>query len=157
MKKVTIEPFKVIGIAVRTTNEHGKSAQDIGQLWGKFMGEGIAEKIPNKIGSNVFSVYTNYQGDHTQPYDTILGCKVSSLEDIPEGFVGQSFDGGTYGKFVSKGDLTKGVVFGTWAEINERQLDRVFTADFELYGQKAMNPTAAEVEVYVGIKNTTND
>ncbi len=153
MKNVTIEPFKVIGIGVTTTNENGQSAQDIGQLWGKFMAEGIADQIPNKIDSNVFSIYTNYQGDHTQPYDTILGCKVDSLTDIPEGMVGQAFDGGTYRKFVSKGDLTKGVLFGTWSEIHEQPLDRVYTADFELYGEKAMNPTDAEVEVFVGIKN----
>tara|TARA_R110000744_G_scaffold353214_1_gene459526 strand:+ start:3400 stop:3606 length:207 start_codon:yes stop_codon:yes gene_type:complete len=66
--------------------------------------------------------------------------------------VGQSFDGGTYGKFVSKGDLTKGVVFGTWSEIWKKDLNRVFTADFELYGVKAQNPTDAEVEVLVAIK-----
>ena len=153
MKKVTIEPFKVIGIAVTTTNENGKSAQDIGALWGKFMGEGIATQIPNKLDENVFSIYTNYQGDHTQPYDTILGCKVSNLDEIPEGMVGQSFDGGTYGKFVSKGDLTKGVVFGTWTDIWEEDLDRVFTADFEVYGERAQNPTDAEVDVLVALKS----
>lgn len=152
MQKVQIESFKVIGIAVRTTNEKGKSAQDIGQLWGRFMSEGVAEKIPIKIDANFFSVYTNYQGDHTQPYDTILGCKVSTLENIPDGMVGQSFDGGTYGKFVSKGDLTKGAVYGTWAEILETNLDRTFTADFEVYGEKAQNPTDAEVDVLVAIK-----
>jgi len=151
MKKVTIQPFNVIGIAVRTTNENGQSGQDIGQLWGKFMSEGISSKIPNKIDENVFSIYTNYEGDHTKPYDTILGCKVSSLNDIPDGMVGQSFDGGTYGKFVSKGDLTKGVVFGTWSEIWNKDLNRVFTADFEIYGEKAQNPTDAEVDVLVAI------
>ena len=65
--------------------------------------------------------------------------------------VGQSFDGGTYGKSVSKGDLTKGVVFGTWTEIWESDLDRVFTADFELYGTRAQNPSDAEVDVLVAI------
>jgi len=157
MQNVKIEPFKVIGISVNTTNENGKSAQDIGQLWGKFMSEGTVNKIPNKVDDNIFSIYTNYQGDHTQPYDTILGCKVSSLKEIPGGMVGQSFEGGSYRKFVSKGDLTKGVVFGTWSEINHQKLDRVFTADFELYGEKAQNPTDAEVEVFVGIKNENND
>ena len=157
MQKVKIESFKVIGITVNTTNENGKSAQDIGQLWGKFMSEGTIDKIPNKIDTSIFSIYTNYQGDHTKPYDTILGCKVSSLEEIPVGMVGQAFDGGTYGKFVSKGDLNKGIVFGTWSEINQQKLNRVFTADFELYGEKAQDPSNAEVEVYVGIKNETND
>ena len=151
MQRVTIKPFQVIGITVNTTNENGQSTQDIGQLWETFMSKGIAEKIPNKIDQSILSIYTNYEGDHTKPYDTILGCKVSSLQEIPEGMVGQSFIGGTYGKFISKGDLTKGVVFGTWAEINQQKLDRTFTADFELYGEKAQDPTNAEVEIYVGI------
>jgi len=153
MLKVKIEPFKVIGIAVRTTNENGESAQDIGQLWGKFMSERISHKIPDKIDDTIFSIYTNYESDHTKPYDTILGCKVDSLDNIPDGMIGQSFDGGNYGKFVSKGDLTKGVVFGTWSEIWKKDLDRVFTADFESYGEKAQNPTDAEVEVLVAIKD----
>ena len=151
MKKVTIAPFNVIGIAVRTTNENGQSGEDIGQLWGKFMSEGIAAQIPNKMDESVFSIYTNYESDHTKPYDTILGCKVSSLDEIPEGMVGQAFEGGTYGKFVSKGDLTKGVVFGTWTEIWKQDLDRVFTADFEVYGERAQNPTDAEVDVLIAL------
>lgn len=153
MQKVRIESFKVIGIAVRTTNSNNKSAQDIAALWGKFMKEGIADKIPNKIDSEVLSLYTNYEGDHTQPYDTILGCKVSSLEIIPEGMVGQAFDGGTYGKFIAKGDLTKGLIFGTWTDIWKKGLDRVFTADFEIYGEKAQNPLDAEVDVLVALKS----
>ena len=32
MKTQTIEPFKIIGIKVRTTNENGQSAKDIGNL-----------------------------------------------------------------------------------------------------------------------------
>jgi predicted transcriptional regulator YdeE len=157
MQTVKIEPFMVIGIAVRTTNKNGKSTQDIGQLWERFISEKIAEKIPNKANNNVFSIYTNYQGDHTQAYDTILGCEVSSLEKVPEGMVGQSFAGGVYRKFISKGDLTKGVVFETWSEIWNENLNRDFTADFEIYGEKAQNPTNAEVEVYVGLKKEDND
>ena len=152
MQKVKIEAFKVIGIAVRTTNVNGQAGQDIGQLWGKFMSEGIADKIPNKLDANIFSIYTNYEGDHMKPYDTILGCKVSSLDEVPVGMVGQAFDGGTYGKFISKGDLTKGVVFGTWSEIWKKDLDRVYTADFEIYGERAQNPTDAEVDVLIALK-----
>lgn len=152
MKKVTIKPFMVIGIAVRTSNIDEQSAQDIGQLWGKFMSEGTAGQIPNKVSEEILSIYTNYEGDHMKPYDTILGCKVDSLDTIPEGMVGQSFDGGTYGKYVCKGDLTQGAVWGTWSEIFEEKIDRVFTADFEVYGEKAQNPSDAEVDVLVAIK-----
>ena len=153
MQIVKITPFKVIGIAVRTTNDNGQSAKDIGVLWQRFMSEGIAEKIPNKMDNEVLSIYTNYQGDHTQPYDTILGCRVNTLEGIPAGMVGQAFDGGTYAKYISKGDLTQGAVYETWVEIWSKNLKRVFTADFEVYGEKALNPTDVEVEILVAIKN----
>ena len=151
MKRITIEPFKVIGIAVRTTNQNGQAGQDIGALWSKFMSEGIVDKIPNKLDSTIFSIYTDYEGDHTEPYNTILGSKVSTLDDIPTGMVGQAFDGGNYGQFVSKGDLTKGVVFGTWTDIWTMDIDRVYTADFEIYGQKAQNPTDAEVDIFIAL------
>lgn len=153
MQKVKIEPFKVIGIAVRTANANRESAKDIGQLWGKFMSEGISDKIPNKIDDIIYSIYTNYESDHTKPYDTILGYKVRTLDKVPEGMVGQAFDGGTYGKFIFKGDLTKGIVFDTWSEIWKKDLDRLYTADFELYGAKALNPSNAEVEILVAIND----
>lgn len=151
MQHLTIEPFQVIGITVRTTNQNGQAAQDIGQLWNQFMTEGILAKIPHKIDHNILSIYTNYEGDHTQPYDTILGCKVSSLATIPEGMIGKAFDGGSYVPFVSKGDLTKGVVYNTWLSIWEEELDRVYSADFEVYGEKAQNPEAAEVDIFIAV------
>ena len=152
VEKISIEPFMVIGIAVRTTNENGQSAQDIGQLWGRFMSEQIVQTIPNKISSDILSIYTNYEGDHTKPYDTILGCKVSSLETVPEDMVGRSFDGGTYHRYIAKGDITKGLIFKTWSEIWNAKINRAFKADFEVYGEKAQEPTDAEVEIYVGIQ-----
>ncbi len=151
MQTVKIEDFKVIGLSIRTSNANGQSAQDIGALWGKFMSENIAAKIPNKIEDSVFSIYTNYEGDHTMPYDTVLGCKVSSLEEIPEGMVGQSFEGGEHVKFVAKGDLAQGAVYQTWGQIWDSGLNRKFTADFEVYGEKAQNPADAEVDIFVAV------
>lgn len=152
MQNVKIESFKVIGITVRTTNENGQAAQDIPQLWGRFMAEGILEKIPHKIDDSILSIYTNYESDHTKPYDTIIGCRVSSLNIVPEGMVGRSFDGGTYTKFVSKGDLTKDAVYNTWKEIWNTDLNRTYKADFDVYGEKAQHPTNGEIDIFVGIK-----
>lgn len=152
MQTVKIAPFQIIGISVRTTNEKGQAASDIGSLWEKFMTTGISEKIPNKISEEVFSIYTNYESDHTKPYDTILGCKVSSLENIPEDMIGQSFKGGTFAKFISKGDATQGVVYQTWTEIWNTNLERLYTADFEIYGEKATDIKNAKVDIFVAVK-----
>lgn len=153
MQKVTIKPFKVIGIGVRTDNGHGNAEQAIPALWKNFMANGLQSKIPNKISEEILSLYTNYESDHTKPYDVILGCKVDSLDHIPEGMVGQAFDGGTYVNHVSKGDMTQGAVINTWLEIWNSNLDRTYTADFEVYGEKAADPTNAEVDILVAVRD----
>ncbi len=86
MNKTNIETFTVIGIAVRTTNKNGQSAKDIGALWNKFMSEDILSQIPNKIDNTIYSIYTEYEGDYTQPYTTILGCKVKSKDGMTATF-----------------------------------------------------------------------
>ncbi len=156
MQTVKIEPFNIIGISIRTTNENGQASKEIAELWGKFMSESILEKIPNKVDNEIYSLYTNYESDHTKPYTAILGCKVENLDDIPNGMVGKSFSGGTYTKITAKGDLMQGLVVNQWSKIFEMELDRTFDTDFEIFGEKAQNPSDAEVYFYVGIKQETN-
>ncbi|MDW9378621.1 GyrI-like domain-containing protein [Chryseobacterium sp. JV558] len=152
MNNMKVEPFKVIGITVRTTNENGQAAKDIPVLWEKLMNENILNMIPNKIDNTIYSIYTDYEKDHTKPYTTVLGCKVENLDNIPEGMAGYSFDGGDYVKFTTKGDLSKGLVFNEWLKIWEMDLGRIFTADFEIYGEKAQNPSDAKVDILIAVK-----
>ena len=152
MENQKIKTFNVIGISVRTTNENGQAAQDIPELWNNFMTNGIADKIPNKIDNSLYCIYTDYEKDHTRPYTTILGCKVSSLQTIPDGMVGKNFEETTYTKIVAKGNILQGMVFNEWTKIWNSNLNRTFTADFELYGEKAQNPENAEVDIFIAIK-----
>lgn len=154
MKKTKVEAFKIIGISVRTSNVNGKAAQDIPALWQKFMAQETAKNIPNLIDESAYAVYTNYEGDHMKPYDTIIGCKVSSLDKIPDGMVGHEITGGTYAEFLSKGDLMQGAVISTWTEIwNTPDLKRVYSSDFELYDQRAKDMSNAEVPILVAINS----
>lgn len=147
-----MEPFKVIGIAVRTTNENNQAAKDIPVLWEKFMSEDILNAIPNKIDTAVYSIYTDYEKDHTKPYTTVLGCKVENLDHIPEGMVGKSFEGGNYIRFTPKGNLAEGLVINEWNKIWNMDLGRIFTADFEIYGEKAQNPSDAEIDILIAVE-----
>lgn len=156
MQTVKIEPFKIIGISIRTTNENGQASKEIAELWGKFMSDNILTKIPNKVDNEIYSLYTDYESDHTKPYTVILGCKVENLDNIPNSMVGKSLDGGTYVKTTVKGDLMQGLVVNQWSKIFEMELDRTYDADFEIFGEKAQNPSDAEVDFYVGIKQETN-
>jgi predicted transcriptional regulator YdeE len=151
MENKIIEPFKIIGIAIRTTNENNQAATDIGNLWGKFMGENVMASIPNKVDNTIYSIYTEYESDFTKPYTTMLGCKVNSLNDIPDGLLGKTFEGGEYIRFNAKGDLAKGIVYSKWVEIWNKDLNRKYTADFEVYGEKSQNPSEAEVEIFIAI------
>jgi predicted transcriptional regulator YdeE len=152
MSNQTIQKFSVIGISVRTTNENGQAGQDIPALWNKFMTEGITEQIPNKIDNSIYCIYTEYEKDHTKPYTTILGCKVENLDTIPNGMTGKTFDKATYTKHIAKGNILEGMVFNEWTKIWNSDLDRTFTADFEVYGEKAQNPEKAEVDIFVAVK-----
>ncbi|OUL63635.1 GyrI-like domain-containing protein [Flavobacterium sp. AJR] len=151
MELITIEEFFIIGLSIRTTNENEQSATDIPALWNKFMSENTIENIPNKIDSSIYAVYTEYEKDYTKPYTTILGCKVSILENIPTGMIGKIIAKETYKQFTAKGKLADGVVIQKWIEIWNTDLNRKYTADFEIYGEKASNPENAEVPIFIAI------
>ena len=135
-----IQKFNVIGISIRTTNEDGQSGKDIPALWNKFMTEEIQGKIPNKVSEDIFCIYTDYEKDHTKPYTTILGCKVENLDNIPENMVGKTIESADYEELIAKGNLSDGIVYNKWLEIWNSDLNRSFTADFEIYGSKTQNP-----------------
>jgi predicted transcriptional regulator YdeE len=147
-----IQKFSVIGISVRTTNENGKSGEDIPALWNKFMSEEIQRKIPNKVSEDIFCIYTDYEKDHTKPYTTILGCKVESLDVVPENMTGKTIESANYEELTAKGNLAEGIVYNKWLEIWKSDLDRSFTADFEVYGEKTQNPENAEVDIYIALQ-----
>jgi len=142
----------VIGISMRTTNENGQAAQDIPALWNQFLSGQIASRILNKIGNDVYCIYTDYEKDHTKPYTTILGCKVSSLAVIPEGLVGKTIHTGKYFLETAKGNILQGIVFDAWVRIWNAGLPRTFTADFEVYGDKTKNPENGEVDIFIAVK-----
>ncbi len=147
-----IKSFSVIGISVRTTNENGQAGLDIPAIWNKFITEGIAEKITNKIDNAIYCIYTDYEKDHTKPYTTILGCKVENLNNIPSGMAGKTFEEADYEKFVAKGNILKGIVFNEWTKIWNADLNRTFVADFEVYREKAQNAENVEVDIFVATK-----
>lgn len=151
MTTVTVNQFHLVGIAIRTTNEQNKTENEIPMLWDKFFKEDISNKIPNKVCTAIYSLYTNYEGDHTMPYTTIIGCEVADLSDIPEGMIGQTFNADTYHKITVKGDLTQGLIINKWKKIWSENWDRKYTADFEVYDEKASNPHDAEVSIYLAI------
>jgi predicted transcriptional regulator YdeE len=152
MDNIVLDPFFLIGITVRTTNENGQSSIDIPKLWETFFARGIRAQIPEKISEDLYCVYTDYEQDHTKPYTTLLGCRVQHLDHIPEGMHGLEVKGATYRKFTAKGKITEGIVFQKWLDIWNTEMSRDFTTDFEIYGPKAQNPDDAEIDIFVSVR-----
>ena len=145
--------FKIIGISTRTTNQNNKSQEDLGKLWRQFYAENIFEKIPNKISNEILSIYTDYKSDFTEDYLTIIGVLVSTLNEIPNGLIGREFQSDNFKKFTAKGEMPNAVV-NTWIEIwnRDKELNRKYSYDFEVYGEKSQNGENSEVEIYIATK-----
>ena len=144
-------PFKIIGLAVRTTNRGGQAMQDIGKLWGDFFSRRISDHVPGKISDEIVNLYTEYEGDHDAYYLAVLGHKVASLEHIPEDMIGREIEGAKYAVFTAEGKLPDAIV-STWSAIHTADIDRSYKADFDVYGKEARDPENACVKIYVSIR-----
>lgn len=134
--------MQIIGLSIRTTNENQQSAQDIPALWGKFITEGTAEKIPDKVDDSIYCVYTDYEKDFTKPYTVILGCRVNSIESLPDGMTYTVIEKENYSKYVASSPEE---VFNEWVKIWNSDLKRTYKADFEVYAADS------SIEIFVGI------
>jgi len=150
--------FTVVGISTRTTNALEMSGRGvIGMQWERFMQDGLLARIPNRVDSNILAVYTDYESDHSGAYTFLLGARVSSAEHVPAGMVAKEVPPGKYALFISRQGPAAKVVSEAWQHINSLPKsapggDRIYRADFEVYGPRAADPQHAQADIYVGIR-----
>jgi len=152
MENIKKEALTIVGVTVRTANKPGQAEKDIPMLWGKFMTDEIKNKIPNRVGETIYALYTDYESDHTAPYTMLIGYCVKDLDNIDEDLTVKIIPAANYVKFIAKGDLTKTAVYDTWMDIWNTDLKRTYTTDFEIYGEKAIDPTNGEAEIFIGVQ-----
>lgn len=145
--------FKIIGISIITTNKNNQAQQDLGKLWEQFFFENIFDRIPNKVSSEIVSIYTDYKSDYTDEYTTIIGVPVTTLDEIPEGLVGRELQSENFQRFTAKGHMPKAVA-DTWIDIwqKDQELNRKYSYDFEVYGEKSQKGKQSEVEIFISIR-----
>ena len=148
---VELEEKVVVGIKVKTTNQEGKSIQDIGLTWQKLF-TGVYEKIQNKLNNKTIGLYTEYEGDYTKPYTFIAGAESNkSIEDNEE-IVSTIIPKGKYAKFIITGDVQNSVG-QAWQEIWNMNLKRKYTCDFEEYQNNSEDMQNQEIHIYIGIED----
>ena len=138
-----------IGLELRTDNQ--KCALEMPAHKEKFFRENILGKISNKNSGDILALYTDYEGDYTLPYSWILGCEVSSLDEIPEGLVGRVIPASKYALFTTKGNFPDGLI-EAWKAVWKSNLTRCYTSDFEVYSSNFDPEKKPEVKVYIAIE-----
>lgn len=159
MKKILIEApeTKLMGITARTNNnaEFNPMTAKIGLTMANYFA--IARKIPNAKNPGItFCAYTNYESDHTGNYTYFIGQEVTSFDNTPEEYETLVIPSQKYAKFTTAPGPMPMVVINAWQDIwkmNDEDFGskRSYITDFEVYDERALNPLAAVVDIYIGV------
>ncbi len=152
--------FQLVGMTVRTNNrievipEQSKIAQCAGYYWSQQVANAIQHRVTPGL---TFVVYTDYESDEHGDYTYFIGEAVSSLDDQDlEQFQATMLPAGDYQRFTTAQGALPDIVIAAWREIWQLQPQdfagkRRYLADYEIYDQRAIDPTQAEVDIYIGI------
>ena len=125
----------IAGLKVTTTNKDGKSAQDLYQIWNKFMEKDFIESL-QKIAKNPinYAVYTNYEKDFSEGnYDVYVGRETENSENNFENIL---VDWEKFEVFEFEYTSPESV-FDAWETIWEnKDLNRAYTYDIEEYHEE---------------------
>jgi len=152
MEKISRDGMQLIGIALptKTFNANGQSAIDCGNHWMTFEKENVFNRIPSKINNNVYAVYYDYDGDHTQPYRYFIGCAVEPGTEVPEGLDVLEIPGGDFVKLTAKGVMPD-CVGAAWHNIWQSDLQRAYRFDFEQYDERSADWQQVEVDIFLSV------
>jgi predicted transcriptional regulator YdeE len=157
-RAVQQEGFSVVGIAVRTNNAAQSTPErPIGKQWERLFKEGVLAAIPNKADANIVALYTEYASDKDGEYTYVLGARVTKVEGVPAGMTVKNVSAGRYALFTSERGPVQKVVVEMWQRVwatpkSTLGGDRTYKSDYEVYDQRAQNPTDAVVDLYVAVR-----
>lgn len=140
----------VIGFPIRTSNAQFQEEAPL--LWQRFFSENLGESIPNQIDDHLIVVYTEYEGDYTQPFTYLLGRVVSHLKDIPQGMRGIEIKKSPYAVFTAHGPFPD-TMAQTWNTIWVSDIERSYTTDFEIYPPDFDQEDTPEIKIYIAVKD----
>ena len=153
MNKFELEEIQLTGLALKTKtfNANGQSAIDCGKLWQEFTSGNYADKIPGKLSDEIFAVYHEYEGDHTEPYSYFIGCKANAGSQVPSGMSRLIIPAAQYQKISAKGKMPD-CVADAWRAIWRSDISRAYRFDFELYDERSRDWSNAKVDIFIGVK-----
>lgn len=141
--------MQIVGIEIRTSNS---TPEDFSKLWKSFYSQNIQNLIPHKKDFTVLGLYSDYEKDHTTPFNIMAGCAVSSINKLPAGLVSKNVPATTYAVFDIKGDFP-GALISTWQYVWAANLPRTFSYDFEVYNESFLSHKSTDMQLLIAIKD----
>lgn len=159
-KEWVIQPdIKLVGLSIRTNNknEMNSATAKIAELVGGFWSKGTAANIQHrKHPGKTYSVYTDYASDEHGDYTYFIGEEVTSFDNVSSEFNLVTIPAAKYQKFTTQSGKMPEVVINAWQQIWKMTPDdfggrRAYQADFEIYDERAHDPSNAILDIYIGI------
>lgn len=158
MIKTTEERY-LVGLSVRTNNQEcfDPSTNKISPLIARYYQEKIAEKISHRKNPGVaLAMYTDYATDEHGDYTYFFGEEVLSLDNCPSELSYCVIPAGNFVKFTTPEGKMPDVVIQAWMDIwkmtpNALGGKRAYLTDFEIYDERAYDPNATSVDIYIRI------
>ena len=156
-----LSEINLVGITCRTNNAHiferDPSTNKIAATVQQYFHNGLPNKIFNrKKPGTTYCVYTDYESDFTGDYTYFIGEEVTSLEELPEGFVTVTIPAQTYMKFTNEPGPMPDVCVDMWKKIwamTPTTLgERSYLADFEIYDERAADHQSVVLDIYIGTR-----
>ncbi len=135
----------VMGVYGRASNAE---PHKIGDLWRRFNAVGKEQSIPARTSNENYCVYCEYEGDWTKEFTVVIGCAVPEDAEVPDGMKKISVAAGRFAVWYPEGELPQSV-FDAWAEVWKTPLDRLYHADYDVYGDISSKNGAS---VHVGVR-----
>lgn len=159
ISEIELTEIKLVGVFVRTNNQ-AEMKPDLAKIPGNFQNyfqNSLFNKIKHRSKPFVtYSVYTEYESNEFGEYTHFIGEEVTAFTDQDATlFKMITVPKNKYCKFTTeRGQMPKNVI-DLWDKIwKMTEIDfkgkRNFLADFEIYDQRSLDPTNAEVDIYIG-------
>lgn len=145
--------FEVIGLTIRTSNAKESSGEgQISNLWERYFADQIASQIPNPVENNIYAVYHSYESDVNGEYSLTVGLKVKLGTIVPAGLSSVQVPEQKYLKVTTDQGPMPGTVIEGWKYVwQQKDLSRAYSADFEVYDDRCLDPESAQIDIYIAI------
>ena len=149
-----VQAFDVVGVST-IIKDRDEASEQINGLWERFFKESVGQSVDSKVDDIIYAVYSDYEGDYTQPYRLTIGYKTQKCEQrdalLRDGkFHMVQVEEADYAMMSAAGEQPKALM-ETWTAVWQSDLERLYKTDFEVYGQRFFEEGVHEVLVAVGV------